>query len=102
MAIRKRRIEAQDAVALAVGGEGPVDEPGHDAQVIEHEVVGPQFTVDAVVARLRSEGIDVVRTSPFLANAEMGSLTRLGQHKLVFKASDAEAVAGALRDADLF
>lgn len=101
MAVRKRRIGAADAVALATDGNGPRG-GDHDVEVVEHEVVGPQFTVDAVVARLQSEGVDIVRTSPFLANAEMGTLTRLGQHKLVFRATDAEAVAEALRDADLF
>ncbi len=116
--VSKRRIAAADSVDLeqadgaspgldpidAADGPREPDEPeafGPDDEVLEAQLVGPQFTVDTVVARLASEGVFSVRSSPFLVNVEAGPMTRLGQHTLLFRADDRDAVGQALRDAGL-
>lgn len=108
MAIKKRRIAARDAVDLdaagsdaAPSGDASADAFGHDTEVLEYDLVGAQFTIDAVVARLETEGVQIVRSSPFYLNVQAGGIARLGEHKIVFKADDKEAVGQALRDAGL-
>lgn len=108
MAIRKRRIAGDEATELRTDGPGPdgsEEEPAlhvdDDVEVLEYDLVGAQFTIDAVVARLQSDGVEIVRSSPFYLNVQLGGIARLGEHKLIFKAEDREAVGDALRDAGL-
>lgn len=103
MAIRKRRIATNEARDLDEGPTTPKPEAdaGHDTEVLEYDLVGSQFTIDTMVARLQDEGIEIVRSSPFYLNVQAGGIARLGEHKIVFKASDKEVVGQALRDAGL-
>ena len=104
MGIRKRRITSGAAAPLSTDPSSPGPAPegfDHDVEVLEYDLVGAQFTVDAVVARLGSEGVEIVRSSPFYLNVQAGGIARLGEHKIIFRASDKDAVARALRDAGL-
>lgn len=83
------------------GGDTATDAFGHDVEVLEYDLVGAQFTVDAVLARLESEGVQIVRSSPFYLNVQAGGIARLGEHKIVFKTDDKDAVGQALRDAGM-
>jgi hypothetical protein len=83
---------------------GPRSEAGqvdHDIEVLEAIVVAPQMTIDTIVARLAVDGVEVVRSSPFYNDVRSGGLSRIGEHKLVFKATDKGAVGDALRTAGL-
>lgn len=102
MSLWRRRSRTSDQMS---GDQPVVGEPApgdpHDVEVLEVDLVGSQFTIDAVVARLNDEGVEAVRSSPFYVNVQFGGIARLGEHKLVFKATDKDAVGEALRDAGL-
>jgi hypothetical protein len=74
--------------------------PDPEAAVEQLLVRAQQFTVDLVVARLASEGVEVVRSSPDYVTVAYGSGLR-GDHLLLFHPADKPAVLEALRDAEL-
>lgn len=71
----------------------------HDVAVTEADVSGSAFAIDLVIAELATEGIEVVRSSPFQEARQMGRLSGIAQHKLVFRTADGERVAAAFREA---
>ena len=74
----------------------------HDVEVTEADISGSAFSIDLVIGKLLEEqGIEVVRSSPFQEARQMGRLSGMAQHKLVFRTADGEAVVAAFRDAGI-
>ena len=106
MAIRKTHRSGAYA-GPEPGHEGPaaaVDPAAgdHDVEVTEADISGSAFAIDLVIGKLLEEqGIEVVRSSPFQEARQMGRLSGMAQHKLVFRTADGEAVVAAFRDAGI-
>ena len=74
--------------------------PGHDRPVAQLQVQAKKFDLDVALARLASEGVEVVRSSPDIMNVRYGELG-WSTHTLVFEEADRAAVEEALRTGGL-